>query len=187
MSDRDFIVYGAPTLANIKTASLFNCRFDTKEHFQEWMRQKNRAFHEKGLCMYVLHYCRHSALVYFFRMSRLSEVLQREEVRSFLAEYGYGQEDSVPACLTKLKERTDGCRPADFPHEIGIFLGYPLDDVRGFIDNHGENYQAFGMWKVYGNVEETCACFRLYRQCSDVYERIWRTGRRNLSDLTVKG
>ena len=36
-----------------------------------------------------------------------------------------------------------------FPHEIGLFLGYPFEDVMGFIENKGENYLCSGCWKVY--------------------------------------
>lgn len=40
----------------------------------------------------------------------------------------------------------------NFPHEIGIFLGYPLDDVIGFIEH--KPYYLVGDWKVYQNVNE---------------------------------
>ena len=34
----------------------------------------------------------------------------------------------------KLKTRED------FPHEIGLLLGYPLADVKAFIENEGKLY-----------------------------------------------
>lgn len=44
--------------------------------------------------------------------------------------------------LEQLLERLSGRISAseDFPHEIGLFLGYPVDDVTGFIQNKGRNY-----------------------------------------------
>ena len=36
---------------------------------------------------------------------------------------------------------------------MGIFLGYPVDDVAGFINHCGNNCKACGQWKVYGDVE----------------------------------
>ena len=49
-----------------------------------------------------------------------------------------------------------------FPHEIGFFLGYPLADVLGFLALGGECCRMSGYWKVYGDVEQARAAFRLY-------------------------
>lgn len=53
----------------------------------------------------------------------------------------------------------------EFPHEIGIFLGYPLEDVDGFITHQGENCKLCGCWKVYGNVEQARRTFANYEKC----------------------
>ena len=53
-----------------------------------------------------------------------------------------------------------------FPHEIGIFLGYPVEDVKSFIQNHGENYILSGVWKVYHDKETAERTFRLYSECT---------------------
>ena len=53
----------------------------------------------------------------------------------------------------------------EFPHEIGIFLGYPLEDVDGFITHQGENCKLCGCWKVYGNVEQASRTFANYEKC----------------------
>ncbi len=50
-------------------------------------------------------------------------------------------------CWHSLSQRL--CCEEDFPHEIGVFLGYPLADVIGFIQNRGKNFTACGYWKVY--------------------------------------
>lgn len=36
-----------------------------------------------------------------------------------------------------------------FPHEIGLFLSYPPEDVRGFIEHKGHESKCEGCWKVY--------------------------------------
>ena len=53
----------------------------------------------------------------------------------------------------------------EFPHEIGIFLGYPLEDVDGFITHQGENCKLCGCWKGYGNVEQARRTFANYEKC----------------------
>ena len=72
----------------------------------------------------------------------------------------------------------------EFPHEIGIFLDYPLGDVIGFIVNQGRNFKCAGCWKVYC---DECACrktFAKYKKCRDVYVRLWQQGR-SVLQLTV--
>lgn len=47
------------------------------------------------------------------------------------------------------------------PHEIGLFLGYPLDDVKSFIKNKGKNCICCRYWKVYHHPEQAQKTFRL--------------------------
>ena len=54
-----------------------------------------------------------------------------------------------------------------FPHEMGVLLGYPTEDVLGFIENQGKNYLYAGYWKVYGNLEDTLKTFEAYDQARD--------------------
>ena len=49
-----------------------------------------------------------------------------------------------------------------FPHEMGVLLGYPIEDVKGFIDNAGKNFLYSGYWKVYANVSEKVHIFNLF-------------------------
>ena len=72
----------------------------------------------------------------------------------------------------------------DFPHDIGIFLAYPLEDVIGFMKNHGGNYCCLGCWKAYGNAEAAERRFDLYRKCRRIYLSCYRRGF-SLSRLTV--
>ena len=54
----------------------------------------------------------------------------------------------------------------DFPHEIGVFLGYPIEDVKGFIESPHSGYKTVGTWKVYSNEECAAKTFEQYRRCS---------------------
>ena len=71
-----------------------------------------------------------------------------------------------------------------FPHEVGLFLGYPLDDVTGFIEQKGKNYKCCGIWKVYGNEKQTQMLFRKLKKCSEIYRRLFADGR-SILQLTV--
>lgn len=62
------------------------------------------------------------------------------------------------------------------PHEIGFFLGYPYDDVVGFIENKGENSLCSGCWKVYSRARDAQACFCCYKTCTAAYEDLFDEG-----------
>jgi hypothetical protein len=54
----------------------------------------------------------------------------------------------------------------DFPHEIGIFLNYPLEDVKGFITSPNSGVKCVGYWKVYEDEEAKKKTFELYDKCT---------------------
>lgn len=54
----------------------------------------------------------------------------------------------------------------EFPHEIGVFLGYPLGDVCGFLAAIPTVVFFAAAWKVYENVGEAARTFERFRRCS---------------------
>lgn len=102
---------------------------------------------------------------------------------AFLAHCGYTG-TAPAACLDVLRRKL--AISSDFPHEIGLFLGYPLGDVIGFIENHGQNCLCCGVWKVYTNPEAAAGAFRKFSKCTRVYRRLFFGGQRNVEQLTVK-
>lgn len=115
-------------------------------------------------------------LVYW--LERLEELLQKPENRRFLKRFGY-REFSCKAVLACLKERyrvylNEG---EEYPHELGLLLGYPLVDVEGFMKNRGRNYLHAGYWKVYANAEEAKKTFARYREVRREAEQLAREGK----------
>ena len=68
------------------------------------------------------------------------------------------------------------CCEAEFPHEIGVFLGYPLTDVVGFIENQGRNFTCCGCWKAYGDRDAAERLFAQLNKCTKVYLRLFHSG-----------
>lgn len=179
--EQSLIFHCSPTLASLKMASLFSFKYLAEEELMETLAYWNEEMREKGISLILMRKKRHNALIYVYRRSRLENILQDREIRRFLSDYGYEGMD-LDQSLEYLKERLqeDG-----FPHEIGIFLGYPLEDVVGFIRNKGKNFLASGLWKVYGNREESVKTFGKYKKCTEVYVRMWSSGR-SVRQLTVR-
>ena len=110
-------------------------------------------------------------------VSMLRAVLTDETVQGFLRQEGYhlpAERADCTAWLTQLSRRL--CCSAEFPHEIGVFLGYPLSDVVGFIENSGRNFTCCGCWKAYGDPQAAQRHFAQLRKCTAVYLRLFHSG-----------
>ena len=103
-------------------------------------------------------------LVLLYEKNLLEKTLVCGAVRCFLAGMGYPAAASVSTALGHLKERF---AQEDFPHEVGLFLGYPAEDVSGFVRYKGKNYKLCGYWKVYGDVAAAQKRFRQYDLCRE--------------------
>lgn len=110
-----------------------------------------------------------------YRPGKLKQDFQNELVRTILINEGYPVHD-CDRCIIELMKRLN--RNDDFPHEIGLFLGYPPEDVKGFIENGARDAKCVGTWKVYGDEEQAKKKFEQYTKCSKVYAECFR---RNMS------
>ena len=147
MSDEMIVRYCSPTLANIKTANLFSCLYSSKQtviHEIRSINQKISAKKGSGFC--PIHMSKRRVLIYVYRPERLKRDLSDKTVRTFLETRGY-QCDNFVCCINRLimKLREE----PDFPHEIGLFLGYPLEDVKSFIENKADCSKCSGCFGKY--------------------------------------
>ncbi len=181
MSDEYVVQYCAPTLAGIKTGSLFSGYYKSKADINEEIRAYNKVLRPKGLCLIPLYYKDGRVLLYLYRPSMLKADLTDEEAAKLLKEAGYGA-GSPEQCLVELIRRLN--KEKQFPHEIGLFLSYPPEDVRGFIENQAQNSRCVGVWKVYGDEEKAKNRFHQYEMCTDIYCRNCERGF-TLGDLAV--
>lgn len=179
--EKYLIEHCSPTLASLKIANLFGYCYESEERLEQEVAEWNRVFAEKGIAMRVLSKKDGRALIYVYRVKRLKNALAEKQVQEFLAYYGYDGLD-LEAQLARLAKRISEAE--GFPHEIGVFLDYPLEDVIGFIVNRGKNSKCAGCWKVYGDACKACETFARYEKCKAVYGRLWKLGR-SIQKLTV--
>lgn len=174
----------APTLAGVKPASLFRYQPQPGEDICGEVRFWNAALAPRGVTVRLLKKCEltGAVLAYVYRPRQLASILKSAKVRDFLQSEGYRLPADDEAILCQLADRL--CCEAGFPHEIGVFLGYPLADVIGFIRNRGQNYTYCGYWKAYGDPTMAQKCFAKYKKCEQVYKRLHDQGR-TVWQLTV--
>lgn len=179
--EKSLIEYCSPTLASLKVANLFNYKYATETELEENITYWNAQMAVKGIQMIILRRREQKALIYVCRLSELERTLKDVHIMQFLRSCGYEGRD-IEAVIKHLKKRL--ASSDEFPHEIGIFLGYPLEDVLGFIHNTGKNFQLCGTWKVYGDQENAQRQFIKFKKCTDIYLRLWNSGR-SIWQLTV--
>ncbi len=168
MSEEMFVRHCAPTLAGLKTANLFSCGFENINQMTESVRKINRKLSGKGLRFVPLKYSGGNALLYLYRPERLKTDLCRNAARALLCECGYSPE-SPGRCISSLRKRLS--ESDNFPHEIGLFLGYPPEDVRGFMELGARKCKCSGCWKVYGDENAARITFEKHKKCKAVYCR----------------
>ena len=168
MSEEMIINHCSPTLAGIKTGALFNCAYPSEREMRLAVRSWNKTLSPKGLRVLPLRYNGRTALIYIYRPAMLSIDLKNETARRLLAECGYVSE-TPEGCIVQLMRRFAECDK--FPHEIGLFLGYPPEDVCGFIANKACGYKCAGSWKVYGDEETAKKTFAKIEKCTRCYCR----------------
>lgn len=163
----------APTLAGIKTGSVFSCPYESREALIGELRRLNRCLSPRGIRLAALRFGATRALLYLFRPAELARDLSGRCAREILSEAGYegGCAGKCMQCLIRRLREGE-----DFPHEIGLFLSYPPEDVRGFIDNKARNFKFCGHWKVYGDEEKARRLFDKYNRCTESYCRFFRAG-----------
>lgn len=174
MSEELIVRHCAPTLAGLKTASLFTCAYSSEDQLRSGIRALNRQLSPKGIRVVLFRCSGGRALIYVYRLSGLRADMADEATGKLLRDFGYSPMQPT-ACIAELAARI---RSGDaFPHEIGLFLGYPAEDVRGFIENGAEGAKLTGYWKVYGDEAEARRLFAKYKKCTSVYLSCWNRGK----------
>ena len=169
--------FGAPTIKGIKAACLINFRRHGNEDMKTlWKQNADKWLKPLGVQWLVLNDNSENknALILIYRRELLTLALGCEKACEILKSRGYPLDD-LDACLNCLRKKISG----EFPHEIGLFLDYPPDDVKCFMENKKcENQLRDGCyWKVYGNVKKARRTFKKYRKAECDAARLILTGK----------
>ena len=141
MSEDLMIRHCAPTLAGIKTGNLFSCSYPDRKELTKAISGLNRKLVPRGVRIVPLKVRRGRALIYAYRPHALEKDLADNRTRELLVQYGY-LPGNLNACVIHLIRRIQSS--GNFPHEIGLFLSYPPEDVQGFIINKACNHKCSG-------------------------------------------
>lgn len=160
----------APLITGIKMSNLLKLPASQEEDI-------HAIFHKTGIDHFRLWGNEKNVVYLLYNQSRMEKYLCGTPAAEFLCECGY-TDKSFEYSLRELRRRCKvyAVDKGLFPHEMGLFLGYPVDDVRGFIENKGENYLYCGYWKVYGRVEQKKILFMRYEEAKEKLVRMLSEG-----------
>ena len=173
MMKKALVEYCAPTLAGIKTGNIFSVRSD-HIRVNEEIRKLNKILVDKGLRLVPIRSKGDSTLIYLYRPDRLTRDLNDPGAEEILKEKGYPCGNSNCCLVELVKHLKDD---EIFPHEIGLFLGYPPSDVKRFMEDPCKGVKCVGCWKVYSNECEAQKIFDKYKQCTDAYNKESESGK----------
>lgn len=156
----------APALAGIKPSNLVSIKKRSGDEKAQVMALASQL-RRKNIRFKLLRETEERLLFLIYRPDKLRDYLRRDEIKSFLASMGYPEaaepEEYIERLISRLKDDS-------FPHEIGAFLGYPIEDIRGFMGGR-ETFLMIGEWKVYANEEKARRTFARYRSCREAVMR----------------
>lgn len=165
-------IHCAPILKGSKAANILTVSAGEFARIDEVLRDTNISYR-------FLKTREDQAILYLYRKEELEAYLADIKIRAFLMQYGYTS-FALPDLLGHLSERVGlfSNGETEFPHEIGVFLEYPLEDVMGFLENEGKNFKYSGYWKVYHDVQGAIRRFRQYDMERDNAVRAVMSGKR---------
>lgn len=155
----------APSICGIKCGSLVNITDKNKKMREVWQEKGKELLECLDLSSFTINEDSDRFLIYFYNRNQLENMLGKTNIRAFLRNLQYPSSFKVIDALEFIKYRFN----EGLPHEIGLFLGIPLEDVQGFISNAGKNYLYCGYWKVYSNIDHS---MKVFQQYSNLREKV---------------
>jgi hypothetical protein len=153
--------FAAPLIDGLRCGTLLNLCRNGEDMRLVWRSRQNGLSRRFGVEFAELSFSARSVLLFIYRTDLLASHLSGEGIAQFLEDMGYDCAKDFPnGCVKRLAQRYS----SGMPHEIGVFLGYPLDDVKGFIENGGRRSKVTGYWKVYGDENYAMKKFVEYRK-----------------------
>ena len=160
----------APVISGIKISNLLTIPAKS-------LRELSAVLKKTELSFRILYPGRERLVILIYRETELKEYLEREEVMAFIYKCGYETSDIskiFPVFVKRYMRYME--LKQNFPHELGLFLGYPIEDVEGFIKENGKNYLYSGYWKVYKDAELKIRLFKNYEKVQTEIVRLLYEG-----------
>lgn len=152
----------APLICGIKISNILIIKNNELDNV-------NLIFRDTVICIDKIYSNDKKSLLLLYNYKEVESYLHEKYVAQFMNIQGYHTlkiEDTLNELSKRYKNFKDN--KDEFPHELGIILGYPVLDVIGFIENKGRNSIYTGYWKVYKNLSQANETFLKYEKAKEL-------------------
>ena len=148
----------AEVLAGVKPANLIRLANRTqpcgRNLYRLWQNYGVKMLKVSALDFFVLRSSSTEHLLLFYDQGLLQRRLSGRTGAAFLRRCGYQHPGNLEDCLRKLRQRF---KEETIPHEVGIFLGYPLKDITAFMGWTDRPATCQRDWKIFGKIHRSAA------------------------------
>lgn len=116
--------------------------------------------------------------VLFINEKSMEKVLSNKRCVNFLKFVGYSSNYELNEYMDELVFRLQS---EEFPHEIGVFLGYPLKDVLGFMGYGNKELVEIRNWRIYGDKEVSYKVYNSFMRDKAIMKEMVQT--MNITEL----
>lgn len=162
--DKYMLFLLAPVIGGLKPSSTITLKKDSKE-YHTWNDYKEIFLEKTRLRHILLREDNDAIILLIYSEKRLEDYINKEEVRKFLLKLDYNSEGSLEDILNNLVERYNKFH---CPHELGVFLGIPLQDVIDFMECTTKKCLLCGYWKVFNDFDYALQIFNDYNKSKEL-------------------
>lgn len=155
-----FLIYnGSLVISGVKPSATITIKKGNENLYDKWINYGIDFLKAIDIQYVDLRECNNALIILIYNKAQLKNYIFREDNKNFLMQLGYSEEDNIENYVEKLKERY---QVFSCPHELGVFLGFPLDDVKDFMECKKKKCLSCGYWLVYNNLNEAKEVFNKY-------------------------
>lgn len=164
--DKYMLFLLAPVVSGFKPSSTVTLKKKSKEYLV-WINYKKAFMKKIGLDYIVLREDENAIILLVYSKQSLEKIINSKKVKKFLVKLGYtiNLNFNISDILDVLVYRYEKIH---CPHELGIFLGIPLDDVIDFMECKEKKCLICGYWKVFNDFDNAIEIFNNYNKSKEV-------------------
>lgn len=156
----NFLVYQASwVIAGVKPAVTILINKKNQKLYNAWINHGEESIEKLGLKNVILRENHNAVILMVYDEKILDNHLDNIEYQEFFKKLGYPENFDLDSYIEVLIERYGIYK---CPHELGLFLGIPFDDVKDFIECSAKKCLLCKYWKVYNNKDLAEKIFSQY-------------------------
>lgn len=160
-----FLLYNtALVISGAKPSETVTLKKSGDNTYEKWLQYGKKYLSVIGMEYIDLRETKDALIILVYNREVLSKKLFDEKSKAFLMALGYSEKEELDDYLQMLVERYEAY---NCPHELGLFLGIPIEDVKDFMECTNKKCLHCGYWKVYNNYTEAKEIFERYDYIKD--------------------